>query len=128
MKNMLALSITIVLVYTISSQLGIAFSRASIALGETEYLCDAFAADCIRLSDSAESRALYYSPDDSAESTAPYYSPDDSAKSPAPGISPSATYLESSDWTKHTVTHNLQGCNKSVIKKKQDMEKTFRSV
>ncbi|RHN73153.1 hypothetical protein MtrunA17_Chr2g0295431 [Medicago truncatula] len=97
MKNMLALSITIVLVYTISSQLGIAFSRASIALGETEYLCDAFAADCIRLSDSAESRALYYSPDDSAESTAPYYSPDDSAKSPAPGISPSATYLESSE-------------------------------
>lgn len=84
MKNMLVLSITIVLVYTISSQLGIAFSRASIALGETEHLCDAFAADCIRLSDSAESHDLYYSPDDSAES-------------PAPDISPSATYLESSE-------------------------------
>jgi len=81
MKNMLALSITIVLVYTISSQFGIAFS---IALGETEHQCDSFAADCIRLGDSAESRA-------------PYYSPDDSAESPAPDISPSATYPESSE-------------------------------
>jgi hypothetical protein len=94
MKNMLALSITIVLVYTISIQFGIAFSRASIALGVIEHLCDSFAADCIRLGDSAESPAPYYSPDDSAESPAPYYSPDDSAESPAPNISPFTTYHE----------------------------------
>jgi len=97
MKNMLALSITIVLVYTISTQFGIAFSRASIALGKIEHLCDSVNTDCIRLGDSAKSPAPYYSPDDSAESPAPYYSPDDSAESPAPDISPSATYPESSE-------------------------------
>ncbi|WJX27794.1 hypothetical protein P8452_16577 [Trifolium repens] len=75
MKNILALSITIVIVYTFSSQFGIAFSRASTALG-TEHLRDSFAFDGIP-------------PDDSAESPAPYHSPpDDSAESPAPAISP----------------------------------------
>ncbi|WJX23493.1 hypothetical protein P8452_12696 [Trifolium repens] len=72
MKNILALGITIVIVYTFSSQFGIAFSRA---LG-TEHLRDSFALDSIP-------------PDDSAGLPAPYHSPpDDSTESPEPAISP----------------------------------------
>jgi hypothetical protein len=72
MKNILALGITIVIVYTFSSQFGIAFSRT---LG-TENLRDSFALDSIP-------------PDDSAELPAPNHSPpDDSTESPAPAISP----------------------------------------
>jgi hypothetical protein len=89
MKNMLALSITIVIVYTFSSQFGIAFSRASRAF-EIEYLSDSFTLDSISPDDSAESPAPHHSPpDDSAESPAPHHSPpDDSAESPAPHHSP----------------------------------------
>ncbi|KAJ1407681.1 hypothetical protein SESBI_24155 [Sesbania bispinosa] len=81
MKNTLALSLSIAIVYIVTSEFGIAFSRASTALAP-EPPPDSPSPD-------------YILP---AEPPAPYYSPPaDSAESPEPDNSPSAGSAESTE-------------------------------